>query len=52
MAQAERLLIAYMPMKAHVHHVSTDLAQPGVRGYHRNLFVPNFWQYIDVQAPK
>lgn len=48
--QAQRLLIAYMPMKAHVHHVSTDLVHSRVRGYHRNPFVPNFWLYVDVRV--
>jgi ABC-type transport system substrate-binding protein len=48
MHEAQRLLVAYMPMKAHIHHVSTDLAGPQVRGYHRHLFVPNFWLYVDV----
>ncbi|MBC7939133.1 MAG: bicyclomycin resistance protein, partial [Chitinophagaceae bacterium] len=50
MDRAQRLLIAHMPMKAHVHHISTDLVQPGVRGYHRNLFVPNFWLHVDVDV--
>ena len=33
-----------MPYKAHVHRIWTDLAQPWVVGYHRNVFVRDFWQ--------
>ncbi len=48
MAQANRLLVAYLPYKATVHRVWTDLAQPWVVGYHRNVFVREFWRYVDV----
>jgi len=48
MQQAQRLLIAYMPMKAHVHHIGIDLAQAPLRGYRRHPFVPNFWLWVDV----
>ncbi|HSW05366.1 ABC transporter substrate-binding protein [Aquabacterium sp.] len=46
--QAKKLLVAYMPYKAHVHRVFTDLAHPWVKGYHRNIFARNFWKYVDV----
>jgi ABC-type transport system substrate-binding protein len=46
--QEKKILIAYMPYKAHVHRVFTDLTQPWVKGYHRNVFVRNFWKYVDV----
>ena len=49
MQQAQSLLVAYMPMKAHVHHVGIDLAQPALRGYRRHPFVPNFWLWVDVR---
>ncbi|MBK6790013.1 MAG: bicyclomycin resistance protein [Betaproteobacteria bacterium] len=48
MTQASKLMVAYMPYKVHVHRVWTDLAQPWVLGYHRNIFVPEFWKYVDV----
>jgi ABC-type transport system substrate-binding protein len=48
MDEASKLLIAYMPIKAHVHQVWTDLAHPWVLGYHRNNFVRDFWKYIDI----
>jgi hypothetical protein len=31
MAEAKKLMIAYMPYKIHVHRISTDLAHPGSR---------------------
>jgi ABC-type transport system substrate-binding protein len=46
--QAKRLMVAYMPYKAHVHRIWTDLSQPWVTGYHRNVFVREFWKYVDV----
>ncbi|HVQ05836.1 MAG TPA: ABC transporter substrate-binding protein, partial [Burkholderiaceae bacterium] len=37
--EAKRLMVAYMPYKVHVHRIWTDLSQPWVTGYHRNVFV-------------
>ena len=48
MTRMKEILVAYMPYKAHVHRIWTDLAQPWVVGYHRNLFVPDFWRYVDI----
>ncbi|WP_326534728.1 ABC transporter substrate-binding protein [Pseudorhodoferax sp.] len=48
MQDAARLMVAYMPYKVHVHQIFTDLTQPWVLGYHRNIFVRDFWRYIDV----
>ncbi|HET9822533.1 MAG TPA: ABC transporter substrate-binding protein [Burkholderiaceae bacterium] len=50
MTEAKKLLIAYMPYKVHVHRIWTDIAQPWVRGYHRNIAVREFWKYVDVDA--
>ena len=50
MTQAKELMIAYMPYKAHVHRIWTDLAQPWVVGYHRNVFLREFWKYIDIDT--
>lgn len=47
-AQAARLMVAYMPYKVHVHRIFTDLTQPWVLGYHRNIFVREFWKYVDI----
>ncbi len=48
MDEAKKLLIAYMPYKVHVHRIFTDLAQPWVVGYHRNIFVAAFFKYVDI----
>jgi ABC-type transport system substrate-binding protein len=48
MAKMKELTVAYMPYKAHVHRIWTDLAQPWVIGYHRNVFLREFWRYVDV----
>ncbi len=45
---AAKLMVAYMPYKVHVHRIFTDLTQPWVVGYHRNIFVREFWKYVDV----
>ncbi len=50
MTEAKKLMIAYMPYKVHVHRIWTDLAQPWVKGYHRNIAVREFWKYVDVDA--
>jgi ABC-type transport system substrate-binding protein len=46
--QQKKLGIAYMPYKVHVHRIFTDLTHPWVKGYHRNVFVRDFWRYVDV----
>jgi ABC-type transport system substrate-binding protein len=48
MAEAAKLMVAYMPYKIHVHRIFTDIAQPWVLGYHRNIFVRDFFKYVDV----
>ena len=44
----KEITVAYMPYKAHVHRIWTDLAQPWVVGYHRNVFMREFWRYVDI----
>ena len=48
--EAKKLVVAYMPFKIHVHRIFTDLAQPWVVGYHRNVFMGlgRAWRYVDV----
>ena len=48
MGRARDLMVAYMPYKIHLHRIFTDLAQPWLIGYHRNIFVREFWQYVDI----
>jgi hypothetical protein len=50
MVDAAKLLVAYMPYKLHVHRIWTDLTQPWVTGYDRNMFVREFWKYVDVDT--
>ena len=48
--QAKKILIAYMPYKVHVHRIGTDLWHPWVLGFDRNIFVRDFWKYVDIDA--
>jgi ABC-type transport system substrate-binding protein len=50
MNEMKKIMVAYMPYKAHVHRIWTDLAQPWVVGYHRNVFLREFWKYVDVDT--
>jgi ABC-type transport system substrate-binding protein len=46
--QAQRLAVAYMPYKIHVHRIHTDLAYPWVYGFRRPLFPGEWWHMVDV----
>ncbi|HQR22975.1 MAG TPA: ABC transporter substrate-binding protein [Burkholderiaceae bacterium] len=48
MEEAKKIMIAYMPYKVHVHRYFTDLAHPWVVGARRNIFVREFWKYVDI----
>ena len=48
MDEAKKMMVAYMPYKVHVHRIWTDMYHPWVKGYHRNIFVREFWKYVDV----
>jgi ABC-type transport system substrate-binding protein len=50
MNDAKKLMVAYMPYKIHAHRIFTDLAHPWVVGYHRNIFVRDFWRYVDIDS--
>ena len=50
MTDAARLMIAYMPYKVHVHRITTDLWHPWVLGFDRNIFVRDFWKYLDIDS--
>ena len=39
-----------MPYKLHVHRLYTDLAQPWVVGYQRNVFLRGWWRFIDIDT--
>ena len=48
--QAKKMMIAYMPYKVHVHRITTDLWHPWVLGFDRNVFVRDFWKYLDIDS--
>jgi ABC-type transport system substrate-binding protein len=50
MTQAQALMVAYVPYKIHVHRIFTDLAQPWVVGYQRNVFLREFWKFVDIDS--
>ena len=50
MTRMKELEIAYMPYKAHVHRIWTDLAQPWIVGFHRNVFLREWWRYVDIDT--
>ena len=50
--EAERLLTAYMPMKAHVHRIRLRLAQPWVQGYLPHPFMQGYWRFVDSRPPE
>ncbi|HEU6454817.1 MAG TPA: ABC transporter substrate-binding protein [Roseateles sp.] len=50
MQEAQRLLVAYAPYKFHVHRIWSDMAQPWVKGYSRNLFVRDIGKYVDIDT--
>jgi len=52
MDEAKKLMVAYMPVKIHVHRVFTDLAQPWVVGFHRNVFLRHSWLWLDIDTAR
>jgi ABC-type transport system substrate-binding protein len=50
MVAAKKTMVAWMPYNVHVHRIWTDLNQPWVLGYHRNIFVRDFYKYIDIDG--
>ena len=48
--QAKKIMVAYMPYKVHVHRITTDLWHPWLLGFDRNIFVRDFWKYVDVES--
>jgi ABC-type transport system substrate-binding protein len=48
--QANKLLLAYAPMKYSVHRIGLDLTQPWLLGYRRPPFGNQWWHYVDIDA--
>ena len=52
MNDAVRLTVAYMPYKVVGHRVWTDLTQPWLLGYERNIFRRDFFAYVDIDTAR
>ena len=50
MQDAQRLLTAYMPYKVEVHRIYTDITQPWVLGYDKNLYQRDFYTFVDIDT--
>jgi ABC-type transport system substrate-binding protein len=50
--QMSKLIVAYAPFKVHSHQIYTDMYQPWVVGAKRNIFVRDFWRYVDIDTTK
>lgn len=51
-AEANRLLLAYLPLKAHVHRVRPFLHHPWLIGFVPNVFLPSDWTFLDVDVER
>ena len=51
-ANAQKLLLAWMPIKTHLHRVRLVLAQPWLEGYPANPFVSGWWRFLDIDASR
>jgi ABC-type transport system substrate-binding protein len=51
-ANAQKLLLAWMPMKTHLHRVRLVLTQPWLEGYPANPFVSGWWRFLDIDASR
>jgi ABC-type transport system substrate-binding protein len=45
-----KLILAYAPWVLHVHHQSTHLVNPWVKGYKKHPFVSTQWRWVDVDV--
>jgi ABC-type transport system substrate-binding protein len=52
MEAANKLAVAYVPYKVSGHRILTDLVHPWVIGYRRNVFVREFWKYVDIDPAR
>ena len=48
MEAANKLSVAYVPYKVSGHRILTDLTHRWVVGYRRNVFVREFYKYVDI----
>jgi ABC-type transport system substrate-binding protein len=47
---ANKLLLAYAPMKYSVHRVAVELVHPWLLGYRRPTFGNQWWHYVDIDV--
>jgi ABC-type transport system substrate-binding protein len=52
MKQAEKIAVAYMPIRFTTHRIATDMTQPWLLGYRRHPVMRDFWSYVDIDATK
>ncbi len=50
--QAQKLLLAWMPMKTHLHRVRLMLSQPWLEGWPANPFVSGWWRFLDIDGTR
>ena len=50
--KAKKLAIAYVPYKATVHRISTDMWHPWVIGFRRPVFHNEWWHMIDIDESR
>jgi len=48
LADAQKLLLAYMPIKAQVHRVRPFVTQRWMVGYPSNPFIYGWWRHVDI----
>jgi len=48
--RAKKLATAYMPYKARLHTVDTDLVHPWLLGYRRTVFWQEWWHMVDIDG--
>jgi ABC-type transport system substrate-binding protein len=52
MTEAKKIAIAYMPYKATVHRISTDMWHPWVIGFRRPPFHNEWWHMVDIDLQR
>ena len=50
--EAQKLLLAWMPLKTHLHRVRLVLTQPWLEGYPANPFVNGYWRFLDIDTAR
>jgi ABC-type transport system substrate-binding protein len=48
--EMHRMMISYMPLKAHSHRIASDLMHPWVSNYRRHPFLRDWFKFIEVDS--